>query len=189
MLTRVLSGHGPGLLQLLTTLWPAVAPIALSPRLRPSPPPSLVGFLRRFVPRYPAVWKLHFCCLARTMKYSAADPSVRPHEQLGLIVPWTVFNLLACAWFAALFVGLLVGPPARRNPTLLSLYAVFVIATLSGSALSWTGHVMTAEVPMPLCIVSGAFGSSTTLAQVSAAFAMVFKVRWFMYFSQSRADV
>jgi hypothetical protein len=188
MLTRVLSGHGPGLLQLLTTLWPAVAPIALSPRLRPSPP-LLVGFLRRFVPRYPAVWKLHFCCLARTMKYSAADPSVRPHEQLGLIVPWTVFNLLACAWFAALFVGLLVGPPARRNPTLLSLYAVFVIATLSGSALSWTGHVMTAEVPMPLCIVSGAFGSSTTLAQVSAAFAMVFKVRWFMYFSQSRADV
>jgi hypothetical protein len=74
------------------------------------------------------------------MKYSAADPGVRPHKQLGLIVPWTVFNLLACAWFVALFIGLVRGPTARRTPMLLSLYAVFVLATAAGPMLSWTGR-------------------------------------------------
>jgi hypothetical protein len=114
------------------------------------------------------------------MKYSVADPGVRPHKQLGLIVPWTVFNLLACAWFVALFIGLVRGPTARRTPMLLSLYAVFVLATAAGPMLSWTGRVMTPEVPVPLCVVSAAFGSSWSLAQVSAAFALVLKVRSYL---------
>jgi hypothetical protein len=110
------------------------------------------------------------------MKYSAADPSVSPHKQLNLIVPWTVFNLLACVWFVALLVGLVRGPAARRTPMLFSLYAVFVLATAAGPMLSWTGRVMTPEVPIPLCVVSAAFGSSWSLTQVSAAFALVLKV-------------
>jgi hypothetical protein len=156
--------------------WTLHAIIGSSPRLRIGPAP----ITDTYVVIHPTTY-LTNCPTNRpsacAMKYSAADPSVHPHKQLGLIVPWTVFNLLACAAFAALFVGLVCGPVARRTPVLVSLYAVFVLATAAGPMLSWTGRVMTPEVPVPLCVVSAAFGSSWSLTQVSAAFALVLNVR------------
>jgi hypothetical protein len=110
------------------------------------------------------------------MKFAKVDPGVDPRKQITLIIIWTVFNLLACIGFIALFLSGLLSRRLRRNRVLLSLYAVFVIATAAGPLLTWTGHVMNREVPIGLCIVSGAFGSSWSLAQVSSTFALVLKV-------------
>jgi hypothetical protein len=110
------------------------------------------------------------------MKFAAVDPGVNPRQQVNLIILWTVFNVLACLGFTILLVSGLFIRRVRGNPVLLSLYAVFVVATAAGPLLTWTGYAMSYEVPIGLCIVSGAFGSSWSLAQVASTFALVLKV-------------
>lgn len=111
------------------------------------------------------------------MKTANVDTGVDPRKQLTLVVLWATFNLLACAGFITLFITGLFIRRARRNPILLSFFASFTIATAAGALLSYTGYGLTAAVPIPLCVVSAAFGSSWSMAQTGAACALVIKVR------------
>jgi hypothetical protein len=107
---------------------------------------------------------------------SKTDAGVNPRAQLTLILLWAIFDLLACAGFAVLLAIGLLTRRGKNNPVLLSLFAVFLLATASGPLLTWTGYAMSMDVPAGLCLVSGAFGSSWSAAQVSSAFALVLKV-------------
>jgi hypothetical protein len=109
------------------------------------------------------------------MRFAEVASNVNPHEQVVLIILWSTFNILASLGFLVLFLVSLFTSRLRRNPVLLSFFAIFFFACASNTILTWTGYAFK-QVPFVLCVVSGAFGAGVTVLQTGAAICLVIKV-------------
>ncbi|CAK5263177.1 unnamed protein product [Mycena citricolor] len=101
---------------------------------------------------------------------------VDPSGHLAALITWSTLNLFAGVFNTLLFITTLIAQGLDAQATLLNLQIVFILASISNSALVWTGHALRQHVPFSLCTFNAAVNMSNVPLMSGAALAMVAQV-------------
>ncbi|KAJ7349031.1 hypothetical protein DFH08DRAFT_777924 [Mycena albidolilacea] len=99
-----------------------------------------------------------------------------PREYLPHLIVWSTFNIFAALAIAALLLVTLVSQRRAADRALLNLEAIFILTSVSGSILVWTGHALDTHPPYALCLFNAAIGMANVPLMAGAALAVVLKV-------------
>lgn len=101
---------------------------------------------------------------------------VNPADALPDLIIWSSFNLFGAFGNALLLFTSLLFPRKRNNLLLMNVHLVVFVAGVLASTLLLTGHGMSTDVPVGICLFNAAIILANSPVLAGAALALVAKV-------------